>query len=250
MSRFTDRCVVITGAASGIGRASALRMAGEGGRIVSLDVADGGGAETVRMIESQGGSALAIECDVADSAGVDRAIAAASEWGGAIHALVNCAGTGFYRRFPDTTDDEMRRTMRVNFEGPFFTCRAALPALLAVGGAVVNIASAAALRGSGYLSAYSASKGALVAFTKTLAVEYGRQGLRANCVAPGAVDTPLLRLFERPPDAEPWILSRSEGLMGRMARPDEIAASVAFLASDDASHITGAVLQVDAGSLA
>ncbi len=250
MNRFVDRCVVITGGASGIGRASALRIASEGGRIAILDIADAGGAGTAELVSRSGGSALAIECDVADPDDVERSISAAIEWGGRLDALVNCAGTGFYRRFAQVDRGELDRVMAVNFGGTFATCHASLAALTETRGAIVNIASAAALRGSAYLTAYSASKGAVIAFTKSLAVEVGGTGVRANCVCPGGVDTPLLALFDPPSDADPTLLGRSAGLTGRNSTPEEIAASVAFLASIDAEQITGAVLQVDGGSVA
>ncbi|MDW3215582.1 MAG: SDR family oxidoreductase [Ilumatobacteraceae bacterium] len=250
MTRFTDQCVVVTGGASGIGRATATRIAAEGGRVAILDVADLGGSSTVSDIERNGGSSIAIECDVADADAVPRSIAAAVEWGGRLDALVNCAGTGFHRRVQDTSRSELERVMAVNFTGSFATCQAALGALGETQGSIVNVASAAALRGSAYLTAYSASKGAMVAFTKSLAVEIGETGVRANCVCPGGVDTPLLRLFAPPEDANEVLLGRSAGVTGRMSTPEEIAASIAFLASNEASQITGAVLVVDGGSIA
>ncbi len=250
MQRFDNRCVVITGGASGIGRASAIRFAREGARVVSIDVDDGGGADTVAEITAVGGSALAIECDVAREAQARHAVAEAVAWGGRLDALVNCAGTGFYRHFADVEIAELERVMSVNLTGLFTTCQAAVEPLTQTGGAIVNIASAAALRGSAYLTAYSASKGAVVAFTKSLAIEIGGSGVRVNCICPGGVDTPLLRLFTPPADADPMLLGRSAGVTGRKSTPEEIAASVTFLASDVARHITGAVLQVDGGSVA
>lgn len=248
MTRFTDRTAVITGAASGIGREAARRIAREGGRVISIDIADNGGAETVAMIKAEGSTAHAIECDVADPAQVESAIATALRITGRIDVLVNCAGTGFYRRFPEVTPAEVDRVMAVNFGGTFWTCRYALDALLESRGNIVNIASAAAVSGIAYLTTYSASKGAVLAFTKSLAVEYGAQGLRANVVCPGGVDTPLLRLFTPPDDADRHLTTRRHSLLGRMSTPEEIAATITFLASDDASQTTGATVVVDAGS--
>ena len=247
--RFEGRRVVITGAASGVGQASARRIAREGGIVTCLDIADGGGAATLELIRADGSTATAIECDVADPAQVDRAIGAAAGAGG-IDVLINCAGTGSYQRFHEVTPAELQRVMAVNFYGPFHTCHAALNPLLESRGCVVNIVSAAAVRGSAYLTTYSATKGALLAFTKSLAVEYGPQGLRANAVSPGAINTPLLRLFTPPADADPHLMHRSHGLLGRMSTADEIAGTVTFLASPDANHITGANVLVDAGSTA
>lgn len=250
MTRFSGRAAVVTGAASGVGRATALRIAAEGGTVACVDIADGGGVGTVEDILRNGGSAIAIACDVAEPQQLQAAIVAAEQFGSGIDVLVNCAGTGFYRRFPEQTPEEVNRVMAVNFGGPFWSCRYALDALLASRGAVVNVVSAAAVRGSAYLTTYSASKGALLAFTKSLAVEYGPQGVRANAVSPGAIDTPLLRLFTPPDDADPYLMNRSRGLLGRMATPDEISATITFLASADAAHITGANVMVDAGSTA
>ena len=250
MARFTGKRVVITGAASGMGRASALRIADEGGTVAIIDIADGGGASTVAEIQRANGTAYAIECDVAEPLRVGDAMSAALDTLGGLDVLINCAGTGFYRRFPEVSAAEVDRVMAVNFGGPFWTAKYALDALLASRGAVVNVCSAAAVRGSAYLTTYSASKGALLAFTKSLAVEYGPQGLRANAVSPGAVDTPLLRLFTPPDDADPHLMHRSHGLLGRMSTPEEIAGTITFLASDDSNHITGANVLVDAGSTA
>ena len=250
MARFTDRIAVITGAASGMGRATALRIASEGGRVACIDIADGGGANTVASIEADGGTACAIECDVAQPAQVEQAIATARAFGGGIDVLVNCAGTGFYRHFPEVTPEEVDRVMAVNFGGTFWTCRHAMDSLLASRGCIVNIASAAAVRGSAYLTTYSASKGAVLAFTKSLAVEYGPRGVRANVVCPGGVDTPLLQLFQPPDDVDRHLMNRGHGLLGRMSKPDEIAATITFLASDDSSQTTGATVVVDAGSTA
>lgn len=250
MARFSGKRVIITGAASGMGRASALRIAIEGGTVVCIDIADGGGAGTVAEIERAAGTAFAVQCDVAEPSEVETAIASAHGHLGGIDVLINCAGTGFYRRFPEVTPDEVNRVMAVNFGGPFWTARYALDALLQARGSVVNVVSAAAVRGSAYLTTYSASKGALLAFTKSLAVEYGPQGLRANAVSPGAVDTPLLGLFTLPDDADPHLVHRSHGLLGRMSTAEEIAGTITFLASDDSNHITGANVLVDAGSTA
>lgn len=250
MARFSGRRVVVTGAASGMGRASALRIALEGGTVACIDIADGGALTTVAEIERAGGTASAIECDVADPSQVEHAIATALHSLGGIDVLINCAGTGFYRRFPDVSPDEVNRVMAVNFGGPFWTSKHALGALLESRGSVVNVCSAAAVRGSAYLTAYSASKGALLAFTKSFAVEYGPQGVRANAVSPGAVDTPLLRLFTPPENADSNLMHRSHGLLGRMSTAEEVAGTITFLASDDSNHITGTNVLVDAGSTA
>jgi meso-butanediol dehydrogenase/(S,S)-butanediol dehydrogenase/diacetyl reductase len=251
MARFSDRTAVITGAASGMGQATARRIASEGGQVVSIDIADAGGAATAELIERDGGLAVrTIECDVGDPGQVERAITAALAVTGRIDALINCAGTGFYGHFPDVTPTDVDRVMAVNFGGTFWACRYALDALLESKGSIVNIASAAGVRGTAYLTTYSASKGAVISFTRSLAIEYGHLGLRANSVCPGAVETPLLRLFTPPDDALRHLMNRGANVIGRRSTPDEMAGTIAFLASDDASQITGATVTADAGSTA
>jgi meso-butanediol dehydrogenase/(S,S)-butanediol dehydrogenase/diacetyl reductase len=251
MSRFTGKVAVVTGGASGQGRASALRIAAEGGRVAIVDIADGGGKTIADQINgSVPGAALAIECDVADPAQAEGAVAQALEFGGAIDTLINCAGTGFYRHFHDSVPADVKRIMDVNLWGTFWMCQHAMPSLLESKGTIVNVASVAGMNGVAYLTAYGASKGAVIAFTRTLAVEYGPQFVRANAVCPGAVDTPLLKLFHLPEDADQNLLMRNRGLLGRMATADEVASTITFLASSDSAHMTGAVVTVDAGSSA
>ena len=248
--RFAGRTAVITGAASGMGRATALRIGAEGGHVVSIDIADDGGAATAAEIIAAGGSATAITCDVGIPADVEVAVAAALAVNGRIDALINCAGTGFYGHFPDVTPAQVDRVMAVNFGGTFWSCRYAIDALVESKGSIVNIASAAGVRGTAYLATYSASKGAVISLTRTLAIEYGHLGVRANSVCPGAVETPLLRLFTPPDDALRHLMNRGANVIGRRSMPDEMAGTIAFLASDDASQITGATIAADAGSTA
>lgn len=245
-NRFTGRAVVVTGAASGIGRATAVRIAREGGRVLALDVADGGGAGTAAEIEAEGGRAEPIEADVTDQAQVDSAIARCVALGG-FDALVNCAGTAVYGHVVDVAVEQLSGMMDVNFYGTYRVTQTALPTLLERRGAIVNVASVAALRGVAYLSAYSGTKGAVLGFSRALAVEIGGRHVRVNCVCPGPVDTPLADRLELPSDADAGLVGRSANLYGRIATADEVAAAIAFLASPDAAHITGTVLTVDAG---
>lgn len=244
--RFAGTTAVVTGAASGIGRATALRLAREGAHVMSLDIADGGGIGTVAEIDSFGGEGTAIEVDLTVPEQVETAIGRCVSMA-PFGVLVNCAGTGFYGHFGDVSHEDARRVMDVNFFGTYLTTQFALETLLASRGAVVNVASVVALRGIAYLSAYSASKGAVVAFTKSLAVEFGARGLRVNCVCPGPVDTPMARGLRLPDGADTGLVDRSRNLLGRSATADEIASTIAFLASSNASHITGATIPIDAG---
>jgi meso-butanediol dehydrogenase/(S,S)-butanediol dehydrogenase/diacetyl reductase len=247
--RMSGKVALVTGAASGIGRATALRLAAEGARVFCSDIQAEACAETVKAIVEAGGAATAITCDVVRSedcrASVESAVAAAER----LDVLVNVAGIGIYRHATDFTDDEWHRVIEVNLSGTFFMCRAAIPHLLATSGSIVNVASAAGLVGTPYGAAYGASKGGVVMLTKSLAVEYAKQGLRCNCVCPGGVDTPLLRTYSVPGGTDAQLMARMQ-LVPTLGRPEEIAGLVAYLASDEARYVNGAAMSIDGGQTA
>ncbi|MFQ5418467.1 MAG: SDR family NAD(P)-dependent oxidoreductase [Myxococcota bacterium] len=248
--RMQGKVVLVTGAASGIGRATAERLGGEGARVFCCDL-DGESCEAVaKQIRADAGAADASTCDVSSSQDCDTAVAWAVGEAGRLDALVNVAGISIHRHATDYTDDEWRRVLDVNLAGTFFTCRAAIPHLLEVGGCIVNTASSAGLAGTPYSAAYAASKGGVVALTKSLAIEYGLRGLRVNCVCPGGVDTPLARDFDVPGgDTDPKLLARLQYLPS-LAQPQEIAALMAYLASDEACYVNGAAISIDGGQVA
>jgi NAD(P)-dependent dehydrogenase (short-subunit alcohol dehydrogenase family) len=167
-----------------------------------------------------------------------------------LDVLANIHGIGSFTATRDVTLDEWRRVLDVNLTGTFLTCQAALDALVASKGAIVNMASLAGLMGTPYNAAYCASKGGVVMLTKSLAVELASSGVRVNCVCPSAVATNFLANFEIPDGADVSLFTRSAPLNGRMATPEEVAAAVAYLASDDAAMVTGVALPVDGGALA
>ena len=245
-SRFTDRVAVVTGAGSGIGRAVAVRLAREGARVAALDVAEDNLAGTVETIGAEGGTAVAYHCDVTSETSVADSVAALTERLGAPRVVCNVAGIGGFYHSAEMPLDRWNAILAVNLTGPFLVCRAALPALLEYGGSIVNVASNTALMGQAYSAAYCASKAGLLMFSKALAAEYLSRGVRVNVVAPGGVDTPLIGTFELPEGADFKELSKIMTPMG-FSTPAEIAASVAFLASDESSYTTGAVLSVDGG---
>ncbi len=245
-SRFTDRVALVTGAGSGIGRAVAIRLAREGARVAALDVAEDNLAATVDTIGADGGTAVGFLCDVTSESSVSDTVAALSERLGAPRVVCNVAGIGGFYHSADMPLDRWNAILAVNLTGPFLICRATLPALLDHGGAIVNVASNTALMGQAYSAAYCASKAGLLMFSKALAAEYLSRGVRINVVAPGGVDTPLIGTFELPEGADFKELSKIMTPMG-FSTPAEIAASVAFLASDESSYTTGAVLSVDGG---
>ena len=244
-SRFVGQVALLTGGASGLGLASAWRLAQEGARIVCLDV-QGAEAAAAELVAA-GHDALAATCDVRDEDAVREAVAAAVAWGGGLDVLANFAGVATFSHFADVTLEEWNRVIGINLTGTFLMTRACLPHLLRRPGAVVNIASTAGLRARPYLSPYAASKGGVVMLTKALALEFAPTGVRFNCVCPGGVDTAIMANIARPVDANPALLARGAP-MGRRGEPAEIAAAVAYLASDDASFVTGTTLVVDGGA--
>ena len=249
MRRFEDRSVFVTGAASGIGRATAEHFGEEGGRVVCGDVDVKGAEETAGMIRAAGGDAVALPCDVTNPGAVTEAIAEAVRRHGGLHVLANVAGIGFFRRTTETTLDEWNRMIAVNLTGQFLTCKAAIPHILATRGAIVNTASVAGLKSHPYSAAYCASKGGVVQLTRALAVEYGRKDVRVNCVCPGGVETPLIAQFNLPDGVSQQALTRIMPL-GRMGQPREVAATIAFLSSDEAAYINGTTIVVDGGMIA
>ena len=248
MQRFRDRAVVVTGAGSGIGRASAERIASEGGSVVCVDLFEAPLEETVANIEQAGGTACLQVCDVSEAEQVAAAIAACVDTYGELYALVNMAGI---LRFDDTERMEQAdwdRIIAVNLTGTMLLCRAALPHLVASGGSIVNAASTAALAGLPSGAAYSASKGGVLAMTRSIAIEYGKRGVRANCVCPGDINTGMTTGIEYPDNMDFDLIPRIMSLTGARG-PETVAGVIAMLASEDAAHITGEDIRVDGGTL-
>jgi len=249
MRRFEGKVVLITGAASGIGRATALRLAGEGATLALADVAAPGLEETAKLASERGAQAATRICDVSDREAVRALVAWAVERFGRIDSLCNVAGILHFDHTHELAPETWRRILAVNLDGTFFACQAALPHLLASRGNIVNLSSTAALAGHPWTAAYSASKGGVLALTYTLAIEYCKQGLRANAVCPGSIQTPIQKAFRLPEGADPKLLYRIMTPDGSFRGPEAAASVIAFLASDDAAHINGAEIRVDGGTL-
>ena len=249
MNRFEDRVVMVTGAAGGIGRASALRIASEGVSVFCIDLNREAVDATVSDIVSRGGEASAQVCDVADEGSVRDSVKACVSRYGSLYALVNMAGL---LRFDDTEQlatADWQRIVDVNLTGTLLLCREALPHLLESGGSIVNAASTAALAGLPCGVAYSASKGGVLAMTRSIAVEYAKRGVRANCVCPGDIKTGMTSELEFPDTMDWELMPRIMSLSGAKG-PEVVAGVIAMLASEDGIHITGEDILVDGGTLA
>ncbi|NUP16428.1 MAG: glucose 1-dehydrogenase [Streptomyces sp.] len=242
------RSVIVTGAGSGIGRAAALAFAAEGARVVVADLNAEGAQGVAKEIEQAGGAAVAVVGDLSEQAVADQVVETAVERFGGVDVLVNNAGImDRMSALADVTDAEWERVIRVNLTAPFLLTRAALPHMLEAGkGAIVNTASEAGLRGSAAGAAYTASKHGVVGLTKSLAVMYRKQGIRANAIAPGGTQTGIV--VDAAQDTHgPAALGPHFVNIGRLAQPEEQAAAIVFLASDAASNINGVILPVDDG---
>ena len=246
MKRLQDKVALVTGAASGIGQATAERLAAEGARVVCADLSEEGLSPVVQAIQGAGGEALGKPCDVTSEADAAAAVALAVEQFGQLDVLCNIAGILRFDHTHELPLDGWQRILDVNLTGTFLLCRAALPELVRTGGNIVNMASAAAHKGQPWSAAYNASKGGVVAMTLGLAIEYGKQGVRVNVISPASIDTPIQGAFKLPDGADPKLLQRIMPLNG-FAKPETCASSIAYLASDDASHVNGANLVVDGG---
>ncbi|MBQ0826599.1 SDR family NAD(P)-dependent oxidoreductase [Streptomyces tagetis] len=242
------RSVIVTGAGSGIGRAAALAFAAQGDRVVVADLDAARAEAVVEEIGRAGGTAVAVTGDLSEQAVVDRVTETAVERFGGVDVLVNNAGImDSMSAAADVGDAEWERVIRVNLTAPFLLTRAVLPHMLEAGrGAVVNTASEAALRGSAAGAAYTASKHGVVGLTKSLAVMYRKQGIRANAICPGGTATGITVDADRSAHG-PSALAPHFVNLGRVARPEEQAAAIVFLASEAASGVNGAILPVDDG---
>ena len=248
MQRFADRVVLVTGAGGGIGQASALRIAAEGGAVFCVDLNAEAVDATAAMITRDGGRAVGHRCDISSESEVQACVAACLEAYGSLYALVNMAGV---LRFDDTEQlalEKWQQVIDVNLTGTMLLCREALPHLLASKGSIVNAASTAALSGLPCGAAYSASKGGVLAMTRSIAIEYAKRGVRANCVCPGEIKTGMTDDVVFPETMDFDLISRIVSPTGARG-PEVVAGVIAMLASQDGSHITGEDIRVDGGTL-
>jgi NAD(P)-dependent dehydrogenase (short-subunit alcohol dehydrogenase family) len=243
--RFEDKVAIVTGAAGGIGAAIAARLHAEGASVVIVDLkADAAQASAEKLIAAAGGAAFGLACDVGDEEQVEAAVRSTMERFGRVDVIVNNAGLMTFKTLAEFTGDDWLRVLRVDLLGAAFFTRQAFLHFGAGGGAIVNIASVHAIETSANAAPYAAAKAALLSLTRTTSIEGRDVNIRANAVLPGAIDTPML--WENPN-----VKSGAETIDRRdVGSPDDIAAAVAFLASEDARFITGTTLAVDGGRLA
>lgn len=248
---FEGKAALVTGAASGIGRATALAFAREGARVLVCDVDEAGGAETARAASDAGGEGRFLHTDVSREGDVAAAVALAEEAFGGLDCAVNNAGTtGPSAGVPDIELEDWSRTLALNLTGVFLCMKHELRAMRARGsGAIVNVASGAGLIAVPTLAAYCASKHGVLGLTKTAAVENARTGIRVNAICPGTTDTPMLRAaMARSPAMEKMILSSAPS--GRLGRPEEVAEAALWLCSERASYVSGESMLVDLATVA
>ena len=246
MTRFTDHVAVVTGAGSGLGRATAHRFGDEGAAVAAVDLDVDAAEKTAAEIGERGGSARAYRVDVTDPAAVKTAMDRVAADLGRPQVLVNSAGIGGFAHTVDETYERWSAIVGVNLTGTFLMCQAALPHMLEGGGAIVNVASNAGLMGQPYSAAYCASKGGVVNLTRALSVEYVNRGVRVNAVAPGGMNTPMIAGFTMPEGVNLKEFARVTSPLG-YAEPEEVAGVIAYIASNDARYMTGSIVSFDGG---
>ena len=249
LMRFEGKVALVTGAASGIGRATALRLAQEGASLLLTDVQAEALEATAKSATQLGARAEAHAADVSDREACRASVATCIERYGRLDTLCNIAGILRMSHAHEISQEEWNLVLAVNLSGTFYMCQAALPHLLETKGSIVNTSSTAALAGTAYAAAYAASKGGVQALTRTLAVEYGKQGVRVNAVCPGSIKTPMSSRSALPEGMDFDLIKRIMAL-DEPRGPETVAAAIAFLASEDAVHVNGESIRVDGATLA
>ena len=251
--KLQGKVALITGAGSGIGRASALQFVREGAEVIAVDVSESGLAQTNAQIEALGGHCLSLTVDVSQETQVKAAIAEVIERFGRLDILFNNAGISVLKPITETTEADWDKVIGVNLKGVFFGCKHAIPPMVTQGkGIIINTASELAMVAQPLYGAYCASKGGVLAMTRALALEWANQGIRINTLCPGPVQTPLLQAeFDNEADPIAGEQSVVDTIpLGRLGKPEEIAKVAVFLASDDSEFIHGASITVDGGKTA
>jgi meso-butanediol dehydrogenase/(S,S)-butanediol dehydrogenase/diacetyl reductase len=244
--RFAGKTAVVTGAAGGIGAATATRLAEEGANVLCCDVAAEVLESNVEAINASGGTAVAHVLDVSDPDACTAAIQAAVDTWGRLDALCNVAGILRWSHSHEETDQQWQMMININLSGVFYLSRAALPHLIETQGAILNVASTAGVIGQAYLSGYCASKHAVIGLTKAMAIEYAGRKVRVNAICPGNVDTPMTREIDFPEGADFDLVMRAS-LADRACKPADVAAMIAWAVSDEAFNVSGSIMSIDGG---
>jgi len=252
--RFKDKAIIITGSGKGIGKAAALAFASEGGCVAVADISEVDGQDTVRQITEAGGEAIFVRCDVSKSEDVQRLVKETVAAFGGVDVLYNNAGVVRYGTVVELSEEDWDYQLNINLRATFLTCKYAIPEMKKRGGgAIVNTASVQAFASQRTVAAYAASKGGIVSFTTTVALDHAPDNIRCNCIAPGSIHTPMLDMAANlfvPEDPDQAIADWGEmHPIGRVGRSEEVANLVLFLASDDSSFCTGGCYRVDGGLL-
>lgn len=247
--RLQNKVSVITGGGGGIGRATAIRFAIEGSKVVVSDINEVSGEETVARIKEQNGDAVFIKTDVGNSESIQMLINETVKHYGAIHILMNNAGISNSEvRSVDLDESEWDSVMNINLKSVYLGIKYAIPELIKSGsGVIINTSSLLGLKGKKFVSAYNASKGGVVLLTQNAALEYGKFNIRVNAIAPGIIDTSIIDFWRN--DERRWPIISKANALGRIGNPEEVASAALFLASDEASFITGVTLPVDGGGI-
>jgi NAD(P)-dependent dehydrogenase (short-subunit alcohol dehydrogenase family) len=251
--RLVDRTAIVTGAAGGIGAATARALAEEGARVAVVDLDPAGAEQVAAAIREAGGTATAVVTDVADEAAVQSLVAQVVEAWGGVDVLVNNAGIIRRSTAPETTVEEWDRVFAVNVRSVFLMCKHVVPVMAAAGrGSIINTGSGWGLKGGGRAVSYCASKGAVVNLTRALAIDHGPDGIRVNSVNPGDIDTGMLgnEAQQLGIDAAAMLAEAADRPLGRIGQPQEVASAMVWLASDDSSFVTGSAVVVDGGGIA
>lgn len=247
--RFEDKVALITGAASGMGRATCIRLAAEGASVLAVDIDSAGLEETGLMIKEQGGRIEGHLCNVTRRNECAEAVQRALDSFGRLDVLANIAGVVRFAHSTEMSEAEWNLVLAVNLSGPFYLCQESIPHLLETHGNIVNVASNAGLMGQAYTAAYCASKGGLVQLTRSLAMEFMKKSLRVNAICPAGTDTQMNKGIDFPADVDWKLIGRFTGDRG-FAQPSDIASAIAYVASDEAKMVHGSIFSVDQGMMA
>lgn len=245
-ARFANRAILVTGAAGGVGRAAVMRFAAEGGRVYATDIDADGLTTLAAEVDASGGTIVTGVHDVTSRDTCHSIVAAAIAEYGQLDVLVNVAGIAWSQHVTEVTEDAWNLMMAINLAAPFWLSQAAIPHLLETNGNVVNVGSNAGIKGQAYTVPYCASKAGILHMTRSMAMEYVKQSIRFNAIAPGGMQTGLVDNYSMPADVDFDLIVPYMGYRG-MAEPDTAANGIIFLASDDAARCNGTILSIDGG---